>query len=1667
MLASLSPQPLGKTKLEKEERVLQTELSDEQCHHLERLKKRLKTNRLLNQYQEINEQFFGFNLTHASKRTMLTLLGLLAQGNNALLTLNVRSRDQAFFQNMDISTSLTEAEHALFELLLRSFTLKHATNAIEPILSSGKMMAVRELEAQGKSGARHTSKQQGVDRSLYFTFGINEHKSPSFLKNASHLITVDLDALQQHEPLAIERLWVSNHLTEYHHETLYAKQIGNIAFSMQYNKDHTKIYRFHYANGALLEWKLNYQDELFAAQDVVPGIALHFLLILRLLGGKTNPLVNKLYESSIDPIACQSLLEKMFNTLMPGWMFPEAKIIGELNIHSDYVSIHKLKESRPTSLPMNDEALLSAIKRNSLINFELLLEQGTPPLNKSKQLFQSVLKNITDQNLRLQFFERLIQRGFNPNIRVDNKSVLHIAGKKGTAADLDYLLSSKCPDIAEPLIQDIPNPNQACEERYSDFIDLIDIVCASQVESLQKLNVLKAHGANFKKLGYDYLKTVIETSDIHSFRTKYKELEEVYAILQFLNQEGVCAYNEARWGKTPLMMACEQGDLLIAKFLIENMGAQVNEQLKTSQVNFLQRKVTYNSPSDGMTALHFAAQSLNTDLITYLINEGADVGAATVDGRLPKDMNTKQLPQLEHPSSLREITIKPPKYPVSQTRLSPNQKVAVMVSGLNKNGVPYVVLGKRFYDHENESNYYCFPGGSADPLDSSILAAAQRELFEETAIDLNKIPQAKITEISCFDDFQAEEHESTTLFHVDVGNYPLILHACDDLVEAIAIPLPQLMVDPTQVNMMQYKGIPILGSNALLINYSLLQRQTHLTTIQTAAIKERLHLETDGYQMLVNIIKENRASLLPDSTVWEQIKWLLANKVHLQKGNCSLSIEMLQANPIAGMSLLCSFGVDLDSERGYFNVNEREYYASPLYYTAITNQLDVMKHLLSLGATLAYDESRLLAMAAQHGNHEMLDFLINHGLNPNRSYRYDMNLDDGGFIYPITGMAIKNQQNDLVAQIIKAGHIFINQERSPKDRDTALITAITHYNKEAAKILLASGRLDVGLSNKPDSQRVQAVTALELAQEAGWTDVYSIIEWMSHYTDMNHYLKQKGFPLMDAFQHTYDERQNPTIHFYAADKEKIKVLLEKIRSTATIHESPQGFYVRLGRARLALLFEKDQKLTKFFLNYTADSIIWMVKPPIYQKLQRELITNALNELDTEILPPLQHPLQAPFTQLGRECVSLNKVRLFINKEEQKHYGWLFNALNGHEYIREVAIGYEQYNELMEDTHQVAGGIFQCMSTLPSLNTVMCHDLPIDILIQLIMFWTNNCPEKRIKLQINASYSQDEYNSLLSTLSSVNWQGEIEYGSTRLYSPVPNEYPAEQAQEQLDELTLTNQVNYFSQKYLVFAMRANELTHSTRPIVLSHRSNEITEDKLANHALDKLALQQANITHLFLNNEFCTANLARLCKFIENSSAVESISLSYIDDAESLIAILKSMDSSPSKISHLGLHGCSFNEQITKALIPFIKKHTLIQMDFGFSKFKISDMQMLKLSETIARSPYLTALSIDYCKFEQPMLLNFFLIALMTSDSLLELMVDNYYVDKGFQQKINECLLKNGKKAFDERQLSSVPGESNSQDLPSSMHRFFSLTRSKALNNPLIQMDIDDTCLTKR
>ena len=1529
-------------------------------HELEKI----KNDKLIKRQYEALTKFFSFDPKKASEKNLIRLKNLLADDTQAM-SAQVFKKDDRFLNGTTWSSHLREAERNIYNKIY--VTLKHKTEMGDEIKKSQKMYSSRSLAENNIATERHTGSKDGIDQSLYFATGIGNHQAPDFLNKAHYLITVDLNKMYEQDPLVVDRLWVSGHLSEYESENKYFKKLGNVTFKIEHTAEGLiKTYTFITDAQHEFKWQINYPDEVFVAQDVIPGISLQFIYMLRLLGGEKNPLVKKLYQMNPESPQFLSLLEKLFSSLLPGCVYPEAKIIDSLDVDKDYINI-SIKSSISELSDNAYHALREAVETGEIQTVKALIKKGYPLGNEYNTSLLVAAFEIKDPNKRLAMLKELIKNGLNPMERHDGygNAPLHTAASEGTAADLDLLLSSETPDRDEAMIRSLAHPDIECAP-FTMSIDLIDTVLLHQEDTLAKLAVLKKHHANFKKYGADYLGTAIR-----------KQKSAVISYLINETEAGEIINNCAN--QSPLMIACELGQYNTVTFLIEK-GAKVNEQLRYVNYSPLTRNETLDDVSNGMTALHFAAKNGHMDIVTLLLEKGADLSLQTVEGLRPIDLvpadNIALKAKLKYQKKDEAENIaKNPADEAQQQKIASydihRHKVAVLLTGLREDGKRYVVLGKRQGEQDdNQIKNYCFPGGSADVKDLNMQKAALRELFEETSVDVATIPQAKITALGSFTGFKGN-HDATHFFMVDVGSYPISPQACDDLAVCDRVLLEDLKIDQSKVSAdyMQYQENAVLGSNALLISHCLLKNKIALRADEYASVAQQLLIEENGYYLLLDMLNQiKKGELKRGTSLWTKITSLLDNHVSLTRPHFrdpSLLTKMLELNCLEGFDLLIKYGAEIKSEQ--------------LEYAISANRLDYLKHLVELGAPIKNIlGQRLLHLAVENGHNEILNYLLQQGLDPNRSYAYERRA--GSLIVrPLIGLAIKSKQLALAKELLADDRIYLNRERSAKNRDTTLMTAIKADQKEMAKSLLASLRLNLQEMNRPVismNNQEKSVDSLSLAlTKNGWGDIAEIIDFLNHYTSFNDYLQAKNLPSLKQFVFSKDEKNNPTIHFYAQDEEQLKRLEKAIGLDCHRYHDDQGHYLRVGISRLEKLVG-SRTIAQFLMDNLAHSIFWEAQSMALKALRTQLLSNKLEVLDLQMVQDIlslkEQATKTYFQRIIKENASITTVKLSINKDLYSELSWLMQAIKAHDLLSDVECNYDESKGPLSAASWQE--IIDSLKSLSNLSTINFKHMPMSFLLDFFTQFkqdTDSYPE----VTLDGDYPDYFYNQLSSTLKAVKWPREI----------IMEHAPQDKINE-INNHIMASQIARYSKEDASFNKQADKITAND---TLGLSLQLLHEEGNKNRILAKLIMQQSQLKNLNLDgysDRSHQENKREVLQFLKTNKSLESIKLH--NSGENFPQYLKVIAEANFKLKSLTINHALTAENIPY-LVNILKCHPIRILKLSSSTIATQDVALLQtLSAAIAENTHLEVLNIRNIEISHQTLAEAFLSHLPQSKSLL-------------------------------------------------------------------------------
>ena len=213
---------------------------------------------------------------------------------------------------------------------------------------------------------------------------------------------------------------------------------------------------------------------------------------------------------------------------------------------------------------------------------------------------------------------------------VNKITPLHLAIWRGHEAIVDYLLEF-CEaniDIGFGTI----HPN---EPRYSHLVPLKCIQLAAiggNAAILERLIIMQPENINvLDGLGRSLLHLAAEYDNRDAFHVLLNagaDLHATYEWYTFLSKSNINV------GITPLHLAALRGSTRVASALLA-AGAKVNMRAKRQQCDTLD-PITgglYTCPGQGETPLHFAVTSANSQMVDCLLSAGADLEAASIDGR--------------------------------------------------------------------------------------------------------------------------------------------------------------------------------------------------------------------------------------------------------------------------------------------------------------------------------------------------------------------------------------------------------------------------------------------------------------------------------------------------------------------------------------------------------------------------------------------------------------------------------------------------------------------------------------------------------------------------------------------------------------------------------------------------------------------------------------------------------------------------------------------------------------------------------------------------------------------------------------------------------------------------------------------------------------------------
>jgi ankyrin repeat protein/8-oxo-dGTP pyrophosphatase MutT (NUDIX family) len=489
---------------------------------------------------------------------------------------------------------------------------------------------------------------------------------------------------------------------------------------------------------------------------------------------------------------------------------------------------------------------------------------------------------------------------------------------------------------------------------------------------------------------------------------------------------------------------------------------------------------------EGWTALFFAVEARNQEFVSLLLENGADVNLKSKYGQTVLDVVLNLLANrsdskleaiikdLKARGAVQEKGVEPEEETYSDNKLT----VAAMIVGKHEDGQVSVVLGRNRDYTTRRLKPAVFPGGLVDLTDSSSVDAIQREVFEETRLDLRKkdcvlwhMHRDFGGKIKYPDKQQGVYYRHETYLFKDIPLGKVRLCPSDDLAELDIVRLSDIQNEKGDHGHTSYfymRGqtkVPIQYSNGLLIE-SYKTAQGEITQEQSDRISKALQLEHRGTELLCHeITKRRRADRTRLRTLISSVNLSAAANVYCdcEIGRTNHSVTPLAAASSVGdeqtINELLALGISPDGLGGDKG--------GAVYYTVFSkaaNRLSILKLLLDAGA------------------------------NPDLRDANSLFVSTSGQFTPLM-FALQRGETDMAKMLIEAGadvDYIATQEHS-----TPLILAVRKNDFGMVQMLVSRGaRIDVVFSNPGfvDNLQLVRISAVEEASKLGFRQMAKFLE---------------------------------------------------------------------------------------------------------------------------------------------------------------------------------------------------------------------------------------------------------------------------------------------------------------------------------------------------------------------------------------------------------------------------------------------------------------------------------------------------------------------------------------------------------------------------------------------
>lgn len=1046
--------------------------------------------------------------------------------------------------------TLSPEEQYLYDTITHlPFTLRHGTSFGDPLREQTMLLSVQErARTDGMTRNSNTNAMSNRDDNIFFVLGINNHRVPLFLGNETEIVTAPFNEDIQKN----SGIFVAPHLDEFMgNNTLGSMIFGDTTRTINHvwelNPDtleetKEKTYTYKRKNGEIITRKYGFGDEIFAGEDIIPGLALKFIQELRDIGGKYQ-------QNLLDHTHDNDLIGHAYNAHFQSWVYPEAQVPVRFDLAREGVEWSR-SEMHPKA-----EELHTAAKNGDIETVDRLLDEGVPidtPFNRSSSaLLEAILACQSDMALHL------LDRGadtttFNPNLfgkvftlplalsRCDDRVANSILDKAIIAdphfPEAKHTISEGLPDALETAIKmgKIGIAHRILNEFDTDIEYRKSALVASSIASGNNdwAEFFAEKGADVNTPSSGFLdipcppllqlaakppekRLPSDTDLVNRLVAMGAEIDAVYRRRASPGRASLIGRNPGNNLRTALFIAAENGNLPIVKKLLEH-GATIDRP------NFL-----------GETPLHAAKRGNHDDVANYLQKMGAKSIA-------PQEEKFKNIGRT-------------------------NYTVAGIITGTNEHGERCVLVGRK-RDTEKLLGDYCFPGGGVDN-DPDPLTAVLREIYEETRINLRKILPPEKLEAALVHHYEKVEYNDnpymaeqlkrtlrdhqTYLFDIGDALASLKPKAGSDFNEVRIVSLDHDMaVAPLESITKRYTvdGVPILGSNGMMVEW-LNNGEDIRSPEAKQKIDQALQMEYEGNQQLIDAFAQG----------------------DMQKANEFLQygISINATGTFAAPTAPAVLAIEK------YKHEDKVLTATPLVVAAYLGDLDMLDFVLSKQPyletqNLSFTDSALEAaiLSASPDKQEVVERLLNAGVHPDALMEADQKCSEANPLIK----AIQLKEYGIVEMLLERGATANYQHDTQDGRcETAIVEAIKTGDEKLTKLVL-SFHPNLNYSwVEPFNDQTQYESALEHAKEGGNTQITGMVAAEALVQDIAVKI-DVGFEDINVSVHP-DDHGKPSVHISVSSQEKAKALSEIVNGTVRKEPDSGRFYVQLGSVRVRSLFE--------------------------------------------------------------------------------------------------------------------------------------------------------------------------------------------------------------------------------------------------------------------------------------------------------------------------------------------------------------------------------------------------------------------------------------------------------------------------------------------------------------